>query len=423
MRKFFFTSLFFILIYQLSAQAVVIQEGNTIRIVNQPLSVFNDELKMKTFDQVWNTINDSYFDQNFNGKDWLRIKEKYLPLIEKCSSVDSLHFVLNNMVNELGTSHLGIFTMDQVTQIFSGSPTKGIMGIQFTCIDSKVIVLGFTDDYNKKYGISIGDELIAVNKVNVKDIYDNYEKINNTKISDKQRINQLHLQGNINDTRFLTFKNNKNKNYSVKIKYVKNTTASNPFTIKMIDDVALIKLKTFNMAYHDKLKSAFPKLKKAKAWILDLRNNPGGGENLEGSFIQYVSSDSVSLGSQIFRDQIYNEIINGKSDYYKGPIIILINEASGSASEVLAACLQEKKRAVIIGKKSAGRVLSSTMVMLPTGAQLQLATGNYMTPEGNILEGVGVQPDIPVIYDQNTLKNGEDPYISKALEYIKNIKG
>lgn len=405
------------------AQNQIIQNEESLQIMPDT-PVFNDQIKFDTYHQVCQLVDSLYYDPTFNGKDWRQITASYQNQINNCKTSDSLNALLHQMVNEIGKSHLGIFSMDQITTLFMGPPVKnkkGVMGIQFNCLEGKIIVTGFSEDYLPKYGIHIGDELIAVDGKDVQKLYHDFEIKNKCLINDKNRISALNLAGNIGQKRVLSFITPTNKSYKTKIKYVQNHSASQVFTCKMIGDYAYLKLKLFNLDYHDKLREAFPELKKAKGWIIDLRNNPGGGENLEGSFLQYLCRDSISLGSQVYRNEEISEKIKGREDAFEGMVTVIINENSGSASEVLAACLQERKRAVIIGKKSAGRVLSSTMILLPNNAQLQIANGNYLTPNRNTLEGIGVVPDIEADTTLKSYQQGEDPFISKAMEILKRI--
>jgi carboxyl-terminal processing protease len=100
---------------------------------------------------------------------------------------------------------------------------------------------------------------------------------------------------------------------------------------------------------------------------------------------------------------------------YTGPVAVLIDGGSGSATEIFAAGLQELRRAVIVGERSAGAVLPSDMVKLPTGAIFQYAFADFRTPSGALIEGRGVAPDVEVKHTRASLLAGRDAQLEKAI--------
>jgi C-terminal processing protease CtpA/Prc/L-ascorbate metabolism protein UlaG (beta-lactamase superfamily) len=103
---------------------------------------------------------------------------------------------------------------------------------------------------------------------------------------------------------------------------------------------------------------------------------------------------------------------------YRGAVAILVDEGSGSASEVFAALLQERGRAVVVGQTSYGGVLSSTQVPLPTQGVLHYPYSDLKTPNGRRLEGHGVTPDIPVELKRADLLAGKDTVLERAIDAV-----
>ncbi len=414
----------FVSFVAISAQMTVVQ-GDTVRFqsVLGAEVPFTEELKMQTFDFVWSNVNELYYDSNFNGVNWNLMKDRYLPLVQKTKTADELHEVLNSMLEELGTSHVGIISQEAITTLMFGGTKRGALGLVFSWADEKVLVTGFSPDYKAKNQISLGDELIAFGGKTVEDCYKTFDKSKYS--AHKQaaaRMGRISFKGNIGDTLTLTLRKPDDRIYQAKMEFVQSTSATKPFSCKITEDIAYIKLRVFNLLYHDTLKEAFPQLSKAKGWIIDLRSNPGGGENNEGSFTQYLFKDSVSTGSQYFRNAVQEDKVPGLGDkFYNGPVVILVNEFSGSSSEVLAKTLQELGRAKVVGRQSSGSVLASTMIPMPTGAQLQMAIGQVKTPLGSVIEGIGVIPDYEVILTQKELAKGKDPDIEKAKRVLRKM--
>ena len=128
--------------------------------------------------------------------------------------------------------------------------------------------------------------------------------------------------------------------------------------------------------------------------ILDLRSNPGG-----------LISEAVNV-AQIFigNGTVVSYRVNGDEKVFSAknpkpltiPIIVMINRATASASEILAAALQDRNRGVVIGEKSYGKGSVQEFVTLEDGSKLELTVALYVTPSGRTIEGEGVTPDLSV---------------------------
>jgi carboxyl-terminal processing protease len=104
---------------------------------------------------------------------------------------------------------------------------------------------------------------------------------------------------------------------------------------------------------------------------------------------------------------------------YTGPLAVIIDSGSASTSEIFAAGLQETGRAIIVGEQSPGAALPSTFVKLPTGALFQYAIADFQTPQGVLIEGRGVRPDIGVRVTRAGLSQGVDAPLAAASEYLQ----
>jgi carboxyl-terminal processing protease len=162
----------------------------------------------------------------------------------------------------------------------------------------------------------------------------------------------------------------------------------------------------------------------AKAIIFDLRGNPGGFGGMAIPLAARLISHETSLGTIQFRD-FANDLVAAPSlgvKSFTGKVIILTDEGSASTSEILAAGLQEAKRALVVGESTVGAALGSTIEALPGGAIMQIPVAGFKTPKGVAIEGRGVQPDHRVLEARAALLAGHDPVLDEALVLAHSVK-
>lgn len=149
--------------------------------------------------------------------------------------------------------------------------------------------------------------------------------------------------------------------------------------------------------------------------ILDLRNNPGGllaeAIDVVDEFIDKGLIVSVK-GRSLDQSREYYATKNG--DFREFPIVVLVNEGSASASEVVAEALQDSNRAVILGSKTFGKGSVQTIIKLEDGSGLKLTTAKFYAPSGRSINEIGVTPDIAVVNE-----NGEDKQLESAVNLLK----
>ena len=150
---------------------------------------------------------------------------------------------------------------------------------------------------------------------------------------------------------------------------------------------------------------------KIKGFILDLRNNPGGvlgaAVGITDLFLQsgkIVYTDGRTLNSKLEYFATPQDILNGL------PLIIMVNEGSASASEIVAGALQDNKRAKVVGTKSYGKASVQTIQELSDGSALKLSTARYYTPLGRDIHTLGIEPDVEIIRDDDKVVSLPDPY-------------
>ena len=168
------------------------------------------------------------------------------------------------------------------------------------------------------------------------------------------------------------------------------------------DDVIYLRITSFSEATADNMKAAFDKEKKnigakLKGVVLDLRNNPGGllDQAVEVSDAFLDHGEIVSTRSRKPEDS--RRYSAKKGDIANGlPMVVLINEGSASASEIVAGALKDHKRSVVLGIKSFGKGSVQTVIPIEDHGAIRLTTARYYTPSGVSIQAKGIAPDIVV---------------------------
>ncbi|MBU5292841.1 S41 family peptidase [Anaerosalibacter bizertensis] len=190
------------------------------------------------------------------------------------------------------------------------------------------------------------------------------------------------------------------------------------------DKIGYIKITSFDDLTYKDFKKEFETLEKdeAKGIILDLRNNPGGLLDVCAD----IADEFLGEGTIV-----YTEDKNGEREYLnsdKGktdlPLVVLVNEGSASASEILAGAIKDTDRGVLVGTKTFGKGIVQRIIKLPDGSGYKLTVSEYFTPKGTNIHGIGIKPnvevklpeDVDIIGPENLNK---DIQLKKAIEIME----
>lgn len=186
------------------------------------------------------------------------------------------------------------------------------------------------------------------------------------------------------------------------------------------DGVYVIKVSSFNNDTVDLFNKAVKNViaKDPKGLILDLRNNPGG--YLEAS-IEMASewiNDGVIVTEKYNEDSKNEHMSRGRSRLEGVRTVVLINEGSASASEIVAGALQDTKKATVIGKKSFGKGSVQTLSNFKDGSSVKITVAKWLTPSGRSINEEGIEPDIAIDYTLEDYNAGKDPELEKSVDLL-----
>ena len=328
---------------------------------------------------------DTYEMLNLFGEVMERAKVSY---VEEVSDKKLIESAINGMLSSLDP-HSSF--LDKQSFKYMSEQTQGKfggLGIEVTMEGGLVKVVSPIDDTPaSKAGIKPGDYITniddeAVMGMTLNDAVDKMRGKVGTKVKlTIRRINEKPLEVTLNRE-------------EIKIQSVKNDIKA--------DDVVYIRISSFSddvdKMTEKAVKDAQKKLgKKLKGIVIDVRNNPGGlldqAVNVSDLFLD--KGEIVSTRSRNEEDTV--KYSAKKGDIAQGlPIVVLINDGSASASEIVAGALQDHKRAIILGEKSFGKGSVQTVIPLGDYGAMRLTTARYYTPSGRSIQAKGIEPDIEV---------------------------
>lgn len=165
-------------------------------------------------------------------------------------------------------------------------------------------------------------------------------------------------------------------------------------------------------------------LSPAKSIVLDLRNNPGGyldvSQIIAGWFLERGRIVTIEDFGDDKEQKLYKT--QGSSALLNYPVVVLINEGSASASEILAGALRDNRNVKLVGIKSFGKGSVQEMVNLKGGSFLKITIAKWLTPKGDSISEVGLSPDVKVEITDKDVEQNKDPQLDKALEIVRGLK-
>ncbi len=402
----------------------------------QNIAATANEIRQKTFEQVWTTVNEKHFDPTFGGVDWKNVRKIYEPKALQAKTDDDFHAVLRQMLGELKLSHFSVFPTQ--TEIKTEDLLPGRSGFEMKIIENQPVVSKVKTESNaEKSGVKTGFKLVAIEGKTVSELLKSLEEsFSKRPIPEPQkkfyreRILMSQIDGKAASQVKLLFLNAENKeieinltrqSYSVEHSQPMGNFPSQEvvFESKILENnIGYIHFNMWLISQMPKIRKALSEMKGTRGIIFDLRGNPGGVGGLASGVAGLLCSEQSSLGTMKSRDSETKFVVYPQKEVFSGNIVILTDYGSASTSEIFAAGMQDIGRAKIVGETSAGAVLPSVFVNLPTGAIFQYAVSDYKSPKKVLIENRGVTPDFEVIQTRQASLAGKDLPLETAVQLI-----
>ena len=404
------------------------------------------ELRLATFDTAWHRIHVTHFDTTFNGVDWLALRAALRPRAAASRCTAELRAVIADMLRRLGQSHFALVPRESAEELERPGRTAtdrpGTLGLELRVLaDSLVVSRVAPEGPAAAAGVRPGWVLLAADSIVLA------ERLRGipAALPERQRLVRglaaiaEALEGEVGEAARLRFADGAGRTVEVTIR--RRPAAGIPVTFGNLPTfytsferqdadggrIGIVRFNAWMPPMLPALDSAIERFRGRNGIVVDLRGNPGGVAGLMMGASGHFLETRQSLGTMKSRDGELRFRANprlvspsgARVRPFAGPVVILVDEMTGSTSEAFAAGMRAIGRVRVVGRPTAGAVLPAVMERLPNGDLLYHAIADFVSPDGTRLEGRGVIPDDDVPLTRAALLEGRDPQMEAALEWIR----
>ncbi len=391
----------------------------SVSVHSQSQAFFRESPK-ELVDEVWQIIDRQYVDGTFNKVNWQTVRKDYLS--RSYTNNQDAYKAIRQMLEKLNDPYTRFMNPEEFKnmQVDTSGELIGI-GIQIGA-DEKTKQLSVISPIEDTPAFAAG--LLA------KDIITKIDGKSTKGMDVNEAVGLIRGQPGTS-VKLTVLRNGQQKEFQIKRARIEIHPVKYSYQNTPIGGVGYIRLNQFSANAAAEMRNAITDLEKKQVtgYILDLRNNPGG-----------LLLSSVEIAQMWLEDGTIVSTVNrqGKQDIEKSnhraltnkPLVVLVNDGSASASEILSGALQDNKRAVLVGEKTFGKGLVQSVRSLGDGSGLAVTIAKYYTPSGRDINHAGIAPDVllklttpqkQLLFLQNRDKVGTtaDPQYAKALEVLR----
>jgi len=313
-----------------------------------------------------------------------KIQNEYVDEIDQAKAMDS---AINGLLQSLDpySAYMNPETFEESNTETSGE--FGGLGIEVSMEAGVVKVITPIDDTPAaRAGVKAGDYIVKINK----------EQVRGKTLMEAVNL----MRGPVGSPIEITIRRKglkKAKIFKITREVIEIRSVASEF---FNNKVGYLRLRAFNKNSSNQLKKEISKIKKNKklvGYILDLRNNPGGLLSQAISVSDFFLNDGETASTKGRKKRENRKFFANEGDEISGkPLIVLINNGSASASEIVAGALQDQKRAILLGETTFGKGSVQSIIPLRNRGAIRLTVSKYYLPSGKSISDVGVIPDIKV---------------------------
>lgn len=379
-------------------------------------TAFTEEQKL--FLQSWRIVNQSYIDDTFNHQNWWLVRQNFLK--QRLKQREDSYLAIEKMLASLDDPFTRLLRPEQYRslQVNTSGELSGV-GLQID-LDSETGVLEVVSPIAgspaEEAGILAQDRILAIDGI----------RTSSFTLDEAATA----MRGKIGTSVTLTVQS-PGKKQSRDVEIIRDRIALNP-VITSLDDsheelpIGYIRLNQFSANATKELAKAIADLDRqgADAYLLDLRNNPGGLLQA-GIEIARLWLDDGTVVYTVNRQGMLDSFAAQGSAITDEPLVLLVNKGTASASEILAGALQDNGRAKLVGETTFGKGLIQSLFELPDGSGIAVTVAKYETPNHTDINKQGISPDLLVSQEPITYKQigtEADLQYQQAVELLANNK-
>ncbi|OGY96055.1 MAG: hypothetical protein A2611_04485 [Candidatus Komeilibacteria bacterium RIFOXYD1_FULL_37_29] len=349
------------------------------------------DINVGLFEEVWNILHDDYLDK------------------ASINDQDLFYGAVAGMVDALGDSNSTFFD-PEITEEFTRELDGTFFGIGAEIgrrDDVLVIIAPLADSPAEQAGLKSGDIILAIDGQDTSSIASAAAAALIRGEEGSEVVLNVYTKGS---------------DAAREIKIIRQKIDIPSVIYNMEDDIAIVKITHFNDDTDERFEKVAQQILKdnPSGLIVDVRNNPGGFLNIAVEIASYWLEPGQVVVRETFsdkrKDQDYSSVKRSSLAHLK--TIILVNEGSASASEIVAGALQDYKLAKVVGMVTFGKGSVQQLIDLEDKSSIKLTVARWLTPNGRTIEGQGISPDYEVDLTVEDYENERDPQLDKAKELI-----
>jgi carboxyl-terminal processing protease len=426
--------------------ALVLAIACAAAAAGQTLTPAQRSANMQSFEKVWTTVRDKYWDPKLGGLDWQAVRDELRPKMEAAKTADEAREILNDMVGRLKQTHFAIFP-GSVYHDLDASPDgsekdsgEATPGIDLRILDGHAIVTDVDGGSPAAVkGVQRGWEILRIGDAEIAPLVARIQE----HFKDSTELDLVlnrgvlsRLQGSAGSTVSVEFLDGGDRKVSIllerakprgKIARLGNLPPLPAWSEwrRLPPDAGYVRFNIFldPEGLAKTMEEAIQGCRDCSGFVLDLRGNPGGiGGLAMGVAGWFTDQSGLQLGTEYLRGLTLKFVIFPRAETFRGPLAVLMDGCSASTAEILAGGLKDIHRARLFGTRTAAAALPSVIERLPNGDGFQYAIANYISQGGKPLEGIGAIPDEEVPLTRRQLLAGKDSALDAALEWIHKQK-
>ncbi|MFM7531702.1 MAG: S41 family peptidase [Rubrivivax sp.] len=385
------------------------------------------------FEFVWRTVDERYYDPRMNGVDWKAVAAKWRAQVLQAPDDDAFWDRLDRMAGELRDVHTRVVSPKRARLAERFQSVS--LGFAFRPLADALVVTSVNGESDAWWaGVRPGMVLTEVAGESAQSVYARLREQARDGSTEQQRHNLAAtrlLAGEPDSSARLAFARSDGTRLEATLR---RTVLANPPRVthrRLPEGPGYIRLTAWNPSLQGRMLEALAALKDAPSLVIDLRGNGGGSGGMVRQVAQPFFEGEVKAGRALTRtgkpitlafelvELVKLEPALQGSGLYKGPVAILVDAGSASASEMFAGLMQSLQRATVVGQVSCGCLLAYMgYANVPGGGKLAYSEVGFVLPDGRRIEGTGVVPDLQVPVALEDLRLNRDRVLEVAVGHL-----